>query len=447
MTFFRFFPNFASLCAIGAVMFPMESLGGSAADSKTVAKKAARPATSKRSTGDWPQWRGPKRDAVSLESGLLSDWPEGGPTLLWTLEDAGVGYSGPAVRNGRLFLLSGRDKSTVAFAVNVKTGQRIWTSPPIGDVYVNDWGDGPRSTPTVDGGKLYCLTANGILACIDANKGGILWRKNLVTDFGGSIPTWGYSESPLVVGKRVFVTPGGSNCIVALDKESGATLWTSTGLNDGAQYSSLVPVKVDGLDMVVTMTTRGLVGVNANNGKLLWRFENTANGTAVIPTPIVHGNLVYGTSGYGTGCGLVRLKAQGSSHDAEEVYFNKVMKNQHGGVLLVGDHVYGYSDGTGWVCQEFLTGEMVWRDRKLGKGSVIAAQGKLYCYTESEGEMVLADASPDGWKEHGRFTIPRASSIPRKSGQIWTHPVVAEGRLFLRDHELLFCYDVRDAKK
>ncbi|MFO0948384.1 MAG: PQQ-binding-like beta-propeller repeat protein [Planctomycetota bacterium] len=447
MTFFRIFPNFVSFCALAAGVLTTSARPANGDEARAQAKeKPARTKPGKPGVDDdWPQWRGPRRDAVSTETGLLETWPEGGPKLLWTSQDAGVGYSGPAVKNGKLYLLGG-DKGTVAFAINVKTGKRLWTSPPLAEVYENDWGDGPRSTPTLDGGKLYCLSATGTLACLDASKGKILWRKELVADFGGAVPSWGYCESPLVVGKRLFITPGGKNCVVALNKENGSTLWTSTGLDDAAQYSSLVPLRVDGLDMLVTMTNRGLVGLNAANGKLLWRFEKTANGTAVIPTPIVKDNLVYSTSGYGTGCGLVKLKVQGSNCDAEEVYFNKVMKNQHGGVLLVGDHVYGYSDGTGWVCQSLETGELVWRDKKLGKGSVLAAEGKLYCYSEDDGTVVLADASPDGWTERGRFTIPKSSAIPRKSGHIWTHPVVAEGRLFLRDHELLFCFELKESK-
>ena len=195
--------------------------------------------------------------------------------------------------------------------------------------------------------------------------------------------------------------------------------------------------------MVATMTARGLVGVNSENGRFLWRYEKTANGTAVIPTPIVHEDLVYSTSGYGTGCGLVRLRVDGSNVQAEEVYFDQAMKNQHGGVVRVGENVYGYSDGGGWLCQDFMTGEVRWRERRaLSKGSIAYGAGRLYCYTENEGTMVLADASPEGWKEFGRFTIPETTKLPRKSGKIWTHPVIAQGRLFLRDQEYLFCYDI-----
>lgn len=390
---------------------------------------------------DWPQWRGLHRDAVSLETGLADKWPTRGPKLLWTFGDAGAGYSAPSVQGNRLYAMGGKEGKTWIYCLNLKNGKLVWATP-LDEVFINDWGDGPRGSVTVDGNYLYGITGSGLFFCVDAKGGKGKWSRHLVNDFGGGVPNWGYTESPLVIGDRVLATPGGKNCIVALDKRNGETIWTSTGLDDAAQYSSLVPFAIDGVEMVTTMTARGLVGVAANSGEFLWRYEKTANGTAVIPTPVVRVPYVYSTSGYGTGCGLVKLTVKGSAVEAEEVYFDRSMKNQHGGVLRLGDHIYGYSDGGGWLCQDFLTGDVVWRERKVAKGSIACADGKLYCYTEDEGTMVMAAATPDGWQELGRFTIPKKSEMPRKSGQIWTHPVIADGKLFLRDHELLFCFDI-----
>jgi outer membrane protein assembly factor BamB len=392
---------------------------------------------------DWPQWRGPNRDGHSADTGLLEAWPEGGPALLWTSRDLGRGYSSPAVVGDRLYVLGSDGSQAAALCLDANTGETIW-STPFGEEYRNNWGGGPRSTPTVDGEDVFVLDGVGNLLCLDRASGQTRWSKNLVSDFGGGVPSWGFCESPLVDGDKVIVTPGGQKCMVALDKRTGDTIWTSSGLSDGAQYASPVKGTVDGVAMYMTMTTGGLVGVSAETGELLWRFENTKNGTAVIPTPIFHEGQVYSTSGYGAGCGLVRLTAERDGVSAEEVFYNKEMKNQHGGVVLVDGHIYGYSDGGGWVCQDFQTGEVAWRERaELGKGSIAYADGRLYCYTEGEGTIALVQATPDGWNQTGRFTIPEKTELPRGAGAIWAHPVIANGRLYLRDQDLLFCFDVK----
>jgi outer membrane protein assembly factor BamB len=399
----------------------------------------------KAATSDWPQWRGPNRDGKSLETGLLKSWPKGGPKLLWTFRDSGKGYSGPAVIGNRLFLLgsSADGSNEIALAIDVLTGERIWQTE-ISRLYTNPYGDGPRSTPTLDNGRVYVLTADGTLACLDAESGEKVWTKHLVRDFRGAVPGWGYSESPLVDGDRLVVTPGGKNCIVALDKNSGATLMTSRGLADPAQYASLIKTFIERVPIYCTMTRQGLVGILAQSGELAFRHEATANGTAVIPTPIAFRNYVFSTSGYGAGCGLVKLSVTGSTVEADEVYANKNMVNHHGGVVLVDRHLYGFSDGKGWICQELTTGKLLWSERRaLAKGSITFADDRIYCYSENDGTIVLAVPSPAGWKETGRFTIPEKTNVPRNRGRIWTHPVVAGGKLFLRDQDLLFCYDVK----
>jgi len=394
----------------------------------------------------WPQWRGPHRDDVSLEKGLLRTWPSGGPKLLWTFDNAGLGYSGPAIVGNRLYTLGAYAGNEYIYAIDAATGGELW-SAEIGPVFINGWGDGPRSTPTVDGTRLYALGARGILTCVEVANGKKTWSVNFQNDLGGKLPGWGYTESPLVDGDRVVCTPGGAQgTLVALDKKTGKVIWRSTSLQDPAAYSSIIVAEVGGLRQYIQMTSQGVVGVAANDGRLLWRSDLARNGTAVIPTPIFRNGFAYVTSGYGAGCGLLKLTPEAQGTQAEKIYGNTVMKNQHGGVVLVGDHVYGYSDNRGWMCQTFQTGEMASESKAISRGSVTFADGQLYCYGEDEGTVVLVEAGPSGWTEHGRFELPRKTGQQRKSGQIWTHPVIANGRLYLRDQDLIFCYDLRDSK-
>jgi outer membrane protein assembly factor BamB len=396
---------------------------------------------------DWPQWRGPDRNDVSREAGLLKSWPEDGPRLLWTYTDTGIGYSGPAVVGEHLYTMGARDEKEYVIALDTATGKEAWARP-VGPRFQNGYGDGPRGTPTVDDGLLFAIGGQGELVCLDRSNGNERWRINLRTDLGGEMMSgWGYTESPLVDGDKVICTPGGAQgSLAALNKNTGKVLWRSKDLTDSAAYSSPVVAEVGGVRQYIQMTGQGQAGVAAEDGRLLWHAEEAVNGTAIIPTPVIHENLVFVSSGYGAGCGLIRLTANADGKfSAEEVYANKSMVNHHGGVVLLNEHLYGYSDGKGWICQDFKTGKIVWSEkRKLGKGSITCADGLLYCYGEQDGTVVLAEASPDGWKEHGRFKIPRETTVRSPRGKIWTHPVVANGRLYLRDQDLLFCYDVKD---
>lgn len=388
---------------------------------------------------DWPQWRGPQRDDISRETGLLKQWPAEGPKRDWLFEKAGNGYSGFSIVAGKLFSIGTRDDREVLVALDAGTGKELWTAP-LGAVLSNGWGDGPRGTPSVDGDRVYALSGEGVLACAQVEGGKVLWSAKM-SDLGGKVPGWGYTESVLVDGDQVVCTPGGSKgTVAAFDKVTGKLRWQSGDWTDGAQYSSIVNASINGEPQYVQLTMESFAGLDPKTGKVLWKVAFPGR-TAVIPTPIVHDNHVFVTAGYGVGCKLVKIKP---GNEPEEIYSNKTMKNHHGGVVLVGEHLYGHSDGVGWVCMDFKTGEQVWTEReKLGKGAVSAADGMLYCIEEGKGTVVLIEASPKGWNEHGRFNLAPQSTIRNPQGRIWTHPVVANGKLHLRDQELISCYDVK----
>jgi len=387
---------------------------------------------------DWPQWRGPARSDVSRETGLLRTWPAGGPKRVWLFENAGSGYSGPAIAHGKFFTLGTRDGSEILLVLDAGTGQELWTAK-LGAVLNNGWGDGPRGTPTVDGDRVYTLSGLGALSCVQVADGKILWEVAMTKDLGGRKPNWGYTESVLVDGDLVVCTPGGSKgALAALDKLTGKIRWQSNDFTDPAHYSSIVPTRINNTPQYVQRTEKHVVGIAANNGKLLWQTTFPGR-TAVIPTPIIKDNEVYVSAGYGAGSKMVRI---GPGNAVAEVYENKVMKNHHGGVILVGDHLYGHGD-PGWVCQNFKTGDEVWNHRGFGKGAVAFADGMLYCLEEGSGTLVLVEASPKGWKEHGRFKLDPQTRIRSARGKIWTHPVISNGKLYLRDQDIITCYDIK----
>jgi outer membrane protein assembly factor BamB len=413
-----------------------------ASDGPARAKRsAAVPTASAAVRGEWPQWRGPNRDGKSTETALLKQWPKDGPTLIWKTTVLGDGYSSVSVVGGRIFTMGLRSGVEHVIALDVKGGKEIW-STAIGPAQAGGGGyPGPRCTPTVDGELLYALGIDGELVCLEVATGKERWRKELTKDFQGSLPGWGYSESPLVDGEKVVCTPGGGQgAVLALDKKNGQPVWRSKEFKDGAMYSSLVIAEVAGTRQYVQMTGQSVAGVAAANGQLLWQVPRQGP-TAAVPTPVVDDGYVYVTSGYGAGCNLIKLTPEARGTNAKELYANKTMVNHHGGVVLIGDHLYGYSDGKGWVCQEFKTGKMVWNEKdKLGKGSVTYADGQLYARNEDggSGTVALLEATPRGYSEKGRFNQP-----DRSGKNTWPHPVVAGGRLYLRDQHVLLCYDVK----
>lgn len=386
---------------------------------------------------DWPQWRGPDRTDVSKETGLLKAWPAAGPKRVWLYENAGNGYSGPAIVAGKLFTLGTRDGNEILLILDANTGREL-NAVKLGRVLDNDWGDGPRGTPTVDGDRVYALSGPGNLVCVRIADGTVLWQVTMKS-LGGELPRWGYTESVTIDGSKVLCTPGGSKgTVAALDKMTGKLMWQSKEFTALAHYSSIVPATINGEAQYVQRTETSVIGIRAADGKLLWETSFPGR-TAVIPTPIVRGNEVYVTAGYGSGCKMVRIEP---GNQVTTVYENKVMKNHHGGVVLIGDYLYGHAD-PGWVCQNFKTGESVWMHRGFQKGAIGAADGMLYVIEETSGNVALVEASPREWKETGRFTLDPQTKIRSSRGRIWTHPVVSHGKLYLRDQDLIYCYDVK----
>jgi outer membrane protein assembly factor BamB len=381
---------------------------------------------------DWHQWRGPYRTGHSPETALLDRWPQGGPPLAWKIEGIGEGYSSFSVAGGRVYTQAQRGGQQYVIALDEASGQTVWETPN-GGTYSDDRGGGPRGTPTVDGSRLYALASNGNLACLETATGKPVWQINVLKQFGGRNISWGLSESPLIDGERLIVNAGGRGAsVVALNKQDGQVIWKSQ--SDEAGYSSAMVAVTGGIRQYVLLTGEAGIGVRADNGELLWRYAKISNRTANVATPIVRGDQVFLSSDYGAGCALLKLSPQNGGVSAEEVYFNRDMRNHYASSVLVGDYLYGYSSSI-LTCMRFETGEVVWRDRAAGKGQVIFADGKLYLLSE-DGEVALAEASPEGYKEISRF------SIGSRRYPTWTLPVIANGKLYLRDQDVVWCYNI-----
>ena len=402
------------------------------------------------SPSDWPQWRGPQRNGISQESGLLKQWPAEGPKLLWQVNDIGDGYSTPAVVGTRIYLMSNRGmENEFVQALSTPDGKPIWTTRvgnvgnPSDFLYAK-----ARSTPTVDGDFIYALSSDGDLACLETGSGKIRWQKSIKQEFGGKPGVWAYAESPLVDGDVVVVTPGGEQAtMVALNKKTGAVIWKSAVPGgDPAGYASAIVVQAGGRKQYVQFLSKGIVGVDAKTGQFLWRYAEVAKGMAQMVTPVARDGYVYGGA-QSIGGGVVRLKADRGGVAAEQVYFARGLPNNIGGSVLVGDYLYGTS-GRGLVAVEFTTGKVKWQAESIGGGSVAYADGLLYLHGEN-GEIALVEATPEAYREKGRFTPPaqpkrnRLGPFPEKA---WTYPVIANGRLYIRDIGTLWAYDIKASR-
>jgi outer membrane protein assembly factor BamB len=364
---------------------------------------------------------------------LLQQWPAGGPPLAWKAAGAGTGYSSMVSAGGRIYTLGARGGAEYVVAFDLASGKKLWEARN-GGLYSNDRGDGPRSTPTIDGDRLYVLGANGDLSCLQTADGTQVWTVNVFRQFGGRNPRWGLSESPLVAGDRLLVNAGGRDAsIVALDKRTGKELWRSQ--SDEAGYSSAVLHPIGGVQQAIFFTGQRAVGIDVRDGRLLWEYAKVANRVANIATPIVRDDRVFLSSDYGTGAALLRLQPANGSVAAEEVYFTREMRNHHSSSVLVGDHLYGYSSAI-LTALRFDDGQMAWRDRSVGKGSVIYADNRLYLYSEN-GVVGLAEATPAGYSEKGRFSLQTGAA------HTWSHPIIVSGHLLLRDQDTIYAYNVR----
>jgi outer membrane protein assembly factor BamB len=397
---------------------------------------------------DWPHWRGPDRNDISAEEGLLQQWPAEGPRQIWINQQAGLGYAGISIVSDQLFTLGLEGKEEFALCLNAETGEELWRKS-IGPRYKNKWGDGPRSTPSVHGDRVYVMTAAGNLACLNKENGDIIWTVAM-KEFGGKVPVWGYAESPLVDDGQVVCTPGGpQGTMLALDKETGDKIWQSEPLTklleDGseskpatAHYSSIIPIDWNNQRQYIQLTELAVIGVSAEDGSVIWRTEWLGR-VAVIPSPIFDEGKVYVTSGYGIGSKLIRI---GDDNTATDVWYNKVMQNHHGGVVQIGDYFYG-SSAKSFVCQDKESGERVWSDRKIKKGALAYADGRFYHVQESDGDVLLIAADQNSKSIKGKFTLSPQTKRRKPDGKIWVHPVIADGKLYLRDQEIIYCYDIK----
>ena len=400
---------------------------------------------------DWTQFRGPNREGIVTGVNLNLDWSAKKPALLWTFRQAGSGYSAPTITGTTLFCQGGADNKDFAFALDTQTGNLKWKQE-LGEIAILERGDGPRGSVTIDGDKLYLVRGGGQIHCLNASDGKILWQKDFKTELGGKLMSkWGFSESPLVDGNLVICSPGGSEgTIIALDKNTGAVVWRAKELTDDASHSSPIVAEVGGIRQYIQQTNKGVAGISAKDGKLLWKVDNSAYKVAVIPTAIFNDNMVYITNGYTGGCMGIQLSKEGEGIKAETIYSNiRDISCQHGGVVLVNGLLYGHSDSpsNSWVCQNMKTGEIVWkqsdRDVAAGKGSILRVNDRFILLNMRNGLSVVAEASTEGWKELGQLEIPERTKIVTRDNEVWTHPVVANDKLYIRDHDLLFCFDMK----
>lgn len=409
-------------------------------------------------SGDWPQYRGPDRNDISQEKDLLQSWPSEGPKLLWTYQEAGRGYAGPAIVGERLYALGDRGEDCFLIALDLPQSpdgspKEAWALK-VGDKFDfegNSWSSGPSGTPTVDGDRLFALSGNGDLICASMD-GDEVWCKSLpeeleaeVNPIGGGPKKlgWGFTWSPLVDGDRLICIPGGpKGTVAALNKMTGEPLWRCSEATDQAAYTSPMVATIDGIRQYVVLTNQGLLGVAADDGKLLWKHRSRW-GTEVVNSPIVRGNRVFVTVGAGGGCELVEVSRNDETFTVTSIYSNKNLANHHGNVVLLGDKLYGNSQSAGWTCLEFDTGEIVSSERKIPSGAAVYGDNRFYLFTEGDGATILLDVSQEKPEIVGRLKLPQKSELRKPRGGCWTPPVISNGRLYLRDQNLLFCFNAR----
>jgi outer membrane protein assembly factor BamB len=388
---------------------------------------------------DWNQWRGPKRDGLSPDTGLLKSWPAGGPPVAWKTAGVGGGFSSVSILGDRVYTMGDVGGACNLIALKASDGSIVWQTR-VGEPGGGGGYPGPRCTPASDGKFVYALGQYGDLVCTDL-EGKEVWRKSMGKDFGGKMMSgWGYSESPLIDGDNLVCTPGGKNgTVLALKKATGEKVWQSAELTDSAAYAGLLPVEIGGVKQYLVFTASSIAGIATADGKLLWRADRKGQ-TAVIPDPVYKDGIVFVASGYGVGCNAFKVTAADGKFSAQEIYSGKQVQNHHGGMILIGDHVYELDDAGRLKCMELATGKIAWEDRSVGKGAIATADGYLVVRSENAkgGQVALVEATPTAYKETGRFSLPDPTGK-----NTWAHPVIFGGKLYLRNQDNLFCYDVK----
>jgi len=389
----------------------------------------------------WPRFHGPRGDNISTETGLLKQWPPEGPKLLWTAEQLGFGYSSVTIAHETIYTAGNIDERTAVTALDLD-GKVRWRF----DEYPAFVGHmlGTRATPTIDGERLYHKTPLGDVFCLSAKTGEKIWGLNILEKFGSENITWALAESLLVDGDRVICSPGGpQTAVVALDKMTGRTVWKSASADgDLASYSSPILVEYGGLRLILAMTANALIGINADTGRLLFRYPHETQYGANVANPVFHEGQVFVSSGYRGGSEAVKLTVDGDDVTAEKVWGSEELDCHHGGVILVDGYLYGAShvfNNGKWICLDWKTGEMKYAEKGVGKGSATYAEGMLYTLSEMH-IMGLVKATPDGHELNGRFEIPDLGKSTSRG-----HPVICGGRLYIRHNEYLYAYDIKAA--
>ena len=398
-------------------------------------------------SNDWYQWRGPDRDGIAKETGLLDQWPEEGPAIAYRSKGLGSGMASVAIHAGLLYTIGNIDGQTTLVCLNAGDGAPVWKTP-----FTPDKG-AANGTPTIDPqtGLVYAMSFDGVMVCCDAKTGKVAWKKNFPVDFKGKMESgWGYSESPLIDGEKLLCTPGGAMAmVVALKKKTGELIWSGQAPagklrgNDGAGYSSIVISNAGGRKQYVQLVGHEIVSYDAATGELLWNYDRVANTTANIPTPLVSGNYVFCSTGYGDGgSALLEISASNGRFKVNEVYYksSKELQNHHGGMIMIGEYVYmGHGHNNGFpACIQWKTGKDLWnKGRGAGGGSaaIVAADKKLF-FRYQDGMMAMIDTDTSAYKLLGKF------KLATHNGESWPHPVIVDGHLYIRDQDELVVYKI-----
>jgi outer membrane protein assembly factor BamB len=408
------------------------------------------------SAADWPQWRGPNRDGHSGEVGVKKALcTEGGPKLAWTFKDTGLGLSTPAVLGDRAYVQGNRKGTEYVIALDLKNGgKELWATPmgPVYDFEGNVWTAGPNSTPAVEKDRLYAVSSNGKLICVDTtNDGKSVWNIDMpkalgatVTEVGGGKGGWGFSWSPLIDGDKLIITPGGQKGLVAaLDKKSGEVLWQSKLVVTECTYSSVVAATIHDVPQYIVMTQDGVVSIDAKTGKEVWAYKrDNPFPDMICTTPIVQGDKVLIT-GTKAGTEVLEITKMGAGFVAGKVYSSKQMGNFNGGVIYLNGFVYGANEARDWKCLDFTNGKANWSTTDVGYGPICYVDGVFIFQSQENNDVAIVEADPKAFKQLGGWKLPQVSKLRKSNTKFWTPPIVAAGKLFLRDQELLFCYELK----